>query len=136
MNLLKAIGKTMLSVLKYLLIIVIVIGVILGFAFIGQYSNLANALGDIVIGILSLVIVLMIGWAIVMDARENYEMFVKKSSKTENTYIIDYKIISDRYRTVTGKTKTQAKDNLYKEISEKDLDNNYQYKIINIKEIN
>lgn len=135
MNLLKAIVKTILSVLEIILIISLIFGVIFGTVFIGQYPTVVSALGSIFIGTLLLILALMIGWAITMTTKENYEMYVKKSNKAENTYRVHYNVIYERNRVVTGKTKQQAINNLYNEIFEDGTCDDCNYKITNIKEI-
>lgn len=136
MNLLKAIGKTTLSVLKWLLMILVFIGVISGVVFIGQHSAIATIVGNIILGVLIGILILLIVLIIVMDIKDNYEKYAKKSQNPENTYRINYNIIYKKDKVIKGKTKGQAIDHFYYEISKEDKKElDYDYKIIKIKEI-
>lgn len=137
MILLKAIGKTLLSILKVLLIISVVIGAIIVAIFIGQHPTLVNITGNIFIVILLSILIFLIGSIIVMDIKDNYETFARKSTNAENTYRIHYNIVPERDRVVTGKTKRQAIENFHKEIRERKIGTQYNctYKVTKVKEI-
>ncbi len=135
MNLLKAIGRTTLSMLKWILIMSLIIGGIVGFICALQIPSIAGIIGHLVIGVLLLILLGLIVLAISMEVKENYERYARKTTNPENSYKIDYNIVYERNRIINGKTKRQAIESLYKEECEVQTDVDCSYKIVKVKEI-
>lgn len=135
MNLLKAIGKTTLSLLKWLLIFSLIIGCIIGFAYLLQIPGTKDLIVYGLMGILLLLLVLVIGWSIQISIKENYETYTRKTTNPDNEYRIYYNIVYERDTFVFGKTKQQALENLYSKTDEGRNDVDCSYKIIKIKQI-
>lgn len=135
--LLKAIGKTGLSILKWLLIISMIIGGILGTVIIGQYLTVVSIIENIIIGILMIILLFLTGEIIVMTTEDNYEIYARKSTLTENIYKINYNMVYGRSRVIQGKTKKRAIENLMKEIGDNKIEADVDciYKVTKIKEI-
>lgn len=135
MNLLKAIGRTTLSLLKWLLIMTLIIGGFIGVLIVLNTPAIANMLGSILIGMLLIILTLSIVLMIIIETKENYEKYARKSTSPENSYKIDYDIVYKRDRIIKGKTKQQAIETLYNEESEVQTDVDCSYKIVKVKEI-
>jgi len=134
MNLLKAICKTMLSALKFIVISSIIVGVIVAIANIPKYPVVGATLAIIMVMFLLGCLVAEIIFVIVMLTKENYEKIMRKSKNPNILYKINYNIIYERDRTSIGKTKEQAVDNLYTEIL-KEGSGDCKYKIVKVTEI-
>lgn len=135
MNLLKAIGKTALSLLKWMTIISLIIGGIVGFIFAVQTPSIASIIGYGLMGLLLLCLFWLIVLSIVWETKENYEKYARKSTSPENSYKIDYNIVYERNKIVNGKTKEQAIENLYSKVLDGSEDLDSHYKIIKVREI-
>ena len=135
MNLLKAIGRTTLSLVKWLSIMTLIIGGFVGFIFASQIPSVVDMAGYIIIGALLIILLFLIILMIVMETKENYEKYARKSIPTEKSYKIDYNIVYERNRIITGKTKKQAIENLYNRESEVQTDIDCSYKITKVREI-
>lgn len=131
MILLKVICKTMLSITKWAVIILFLFALLIGLGVILSDNDMANILKMGFRVIFVLIMSALAGLLIIMEIKDNYEMYLRKSTQTENTYSIDYKIISEGHRIIKGKTKQLAIQNLNNTLE----DNDCTYKITKIKEI-
>ena len=136
MILLKAIGKTLLSILKWILIIVVYIGVLLGALYLCKFPSITNKIGIVIVGILVVAAIIGIIFCIVETTKDNYEKYARQSKTPINTYHIQYYKIYEDYDDVEGKTKKQAINSLYRKLAEVETDDSHIYKIDKITKIN
>ena len=134
-NLLKAIGKTILSLLKWILIMIAIIGGVIICIRILQAPNNAEMFGNVILSILGITILGLLGLLIVMETKDNYEKVAKKSIKNENNYKIYYNVVREKDRVVSGKTKKQAIENLYMKETEGEYDVDCYCRITKVREL-
>ena len=131
MNLLKAIIKMTISLLKWLTIIILIIG-----GLVVIVGALQTPLGtNISIAVFFIIMMLAILALCVLEVKENYERITRKSKCPINAYKINYNIVYKRSAVVSGKTKSEALENLYCSIHEGEDDLDCHYKTIKISEI-
>ena len=133
MILLKAIGKTLLSILKWTLIVIACFVCLTGGIYLSQFPNIVAI---VVIGILLIMCVLFIVFVTLENIKENYEKYVRQSKNPINTYHIQYYKIYEDYDDIEGKTKQQAIDSLYRKLAEVETDDSHVYKIDKITKVN
>ena len=134
MILLKAIGKTLLSIFKWIFIFGLIIAMFILFIFMVTNPAIAKILGDILIGSMAILLAWVSIWAIKVEIKDNYEKYARKSIKTEKEYKINYNLICKRERYIKGKTKQQA---IYKLFNQEPLeDSDSYYKIKKVRETN
>ena len=135
MNLLKAIIKTTLSLLKWLLITTLILGgfiLLIGALQTPTGKNIGQISFFIIMGVIFLFMIIA---CLVESIQENYERITRKSKCPINAYKINYNIIYKRSAVVSGKTKNEALENLYCSIHEGEDDLDCHYKTIKISEI-
>ena len=137
MILLKAMGKTLLSILKFILIFSICIGVLVGimaFATAVQFNpTLQNITASIACGAFAILVISAIIFTIVETTKDNYEKYAIQSKNPTKKYSIQYNKIYYECRVVEGKTKHQAINHLYERLAESKTGNDYVYKIKKIR---
>ena len=136
MILLKAIGKTLLSILEIILIISLCLGGLIGALYITQFPNIMATIGMVLLGIVLVIFVFFIIFLIVTTTKENYEEYMRQSKNPINEYRIHYYKIYETCAFVESKTKKQAINYLYGKLAEQETDSSYMYKIKNIKKWN
>ena len=137
MILLKAMGKTLLSILEIVLIISLCLGGIIGALYIQRYPNIVATIGIgigiVIISILLIILVVIIIFAIIYATKENYEEYMRQSKNPTTKYSIQYNKVYEECRVVAGKTKQEAINLLYGELAKKETDSSYVYKIKKIR---
>ena len=135
MNLLKAIIKTTISLLKWLAITILILGtfiLIIGALQTPTGKNIGQISFFIIMG---LIFLFMIIACLVESIQENYERITRKSKSPISAYKINYNIVYKRSAVVSGKTKREALENLYCSVHEGEDDLDCHYKTIKISEI-
>jgi len=135
MNLLKAIIKTTISLLKWLAITILILGtfiLIIGALQTPTGKNIGQISFFVIMGLIFSFMLIM---GLIVEVKENYERITRKSKSPINAYKINYNIIYKRSAVISGKTKNEALENLYNVVKEGEDDVGCHYKTVKISEI-